>query len=1149
MPPEQRSAHLDVHCGPDSDLRDFVERLLGNDSPDGETLLSRPLFRPAGLESGGDDPPQSIGGYRVLREIGQGGMGVVYEAQHADARRTVALKVIRCGFPSREMRRRFEFEAEVLGRLHHPAIAQIYEAGSGDATTARGQRAHLPYFAMEFIEGRPLLRYVNGHDLPNRQRLELLARVCDAVNYAHQQGVIHRDLKPGNILVTAAGQPKILDFGVARIVRRDCGGQDSRTAFTGVGQLLGTLPYMSPEQLSGDPDQIDTRTDVYSLGVILYELLCGRLPYNVEGQSLPQAARTVCETQLVRLAAIDRRLRGDLDTVVTRALEKDKARRYQTAAELADDIRRYLRGEPVGALRDSVLYVLRKAIARYRWPAAVAGVSLLSLAGFAIYTSVQAERNRVLAERERQARMQAVAAQTSAETSRQLAQREADRAAAVKSFLQRMLTATDPAASQGGQTKLRFVLDDAGRELEQGLLADQPEVEAEVRETLAQTYFHLGLFNSAAPHFEWLRGHCEGRYGESDRRTLRVLERLGRVYSEAGRYSDAKLAFDRCLKLALAAHPDDAELTLAAMNGLGRVLMQLGRPEAAEPLNLEALGGVQHALGEDHDLFARATFNLGSVYHEQGRLAEAEQLYRRALDVTQRLHGEDSYEAIRLRWHLARDILMQTDRAAEAEGLLRETLELATRKLGDEHTATNAVLIELSHVLAHQQRPDEAERLLRDAVAGFRDIRAVEVEDTMAVVGELANLLATQGRDAEAIALLEEGLARATRLHGDGHRVVAMWLAHLAKVNGDSGDYVAALDAARRGLELRRRLFGDEHETVATSLQQMGWYCARLDRPERVEFYRQAFEMRKKLLGDTHPDTIQSTITLAFSLRDMGRGDEGPALLRDRYRRVRDELGPAHESTQWAGSYLATLLSSMGRHDAAIEVSRGLLDAVVEQFGPQSRAAAVWSGKLARFLSGAGRTEEASRMYRQASSVYAANRLEQSASALVDSYRFADVLLDLGQATEARALAARAVAQLPQSVTDRSALVFHSSLATCALARAILATGEPQDAAALLQECLAGLDGAPLNDRQRRMIRARAELVMGACHSAAGRFSEAESLLIRAHRQIAEVEAEITHRARAEIAALYGAWHAAEPSSGHDRRVAEWRAPPATQPH
>lgn len=553
--------------------------------------------------------------------------------------------------------------------------------------------------------------------------------------------------------------------------------------------------------------------------------------------------------------------------------------------------------------------MLREAIARYRWPAAVA-------------------------------------AQTSAETSRQLAQREADRAAAVKSFLQRMLTATDPAASQGGQTKLRFVL-------------------------------------------------------------------------------------------------DDAELTLAAMNGLGRVLMQLGQPEAAEPLNLEALGGVQHALGEDHDPFARATFNLGSVYHEQGRLAEAEQLYRRALDVTQRLHGEDSYEAIRLRWHLARDILMQTDRTAEAEGLLRETLELATRKLGDEHTATNAVLIELSYVLAHQQRPDEAERL-----------------------------------------------------HGDGHRVVAMWLAHLAKVNGDSGDYVAALDAARRGLELRRRLFGDEHETVATSLQQMGWYCARLDRPERVEFYRQAFEMRKKLLGDTHPDTIQSTITLAFSLRDMGRGDEGPALLRDRYRRVRDELGPAHESTQWAGSYLATLLSSMGRHDAAIEVSRGLLDAVVEQFGPQSRAAAVWSGKLARFLSGAGRTEKASRMYRQASSVYAANRLEHSASALVDSYLFADVLLDLGQATEARALAARAVAQLPQSVTDRSALVFHSSLATCALVRAVLASGEPQDAAALLQECLAGLDGAPLNDRQRRMIRARAE-----------------------------------------------------PSSGHDRRVAEWRAPPAPQPH
>ena len=366
LDPTQRGAFLDEQCAGDPDLRTAVEELLRFDaeaesepdflpSPVAHVRATLPLSAEPGL-------PAFIGRYRILRRHGEGGMGTVYEAEQDNPRRTVALKVIRAGAATAELLSRFRHEAEILARLQHPGIAQVYEAGIGDDGR--------PFFAMEFISGMPLDEYSRSRGLDPAARLELLAKVCDAVQHAHDKGVIHRDLKPGNILVDESGQPKVLDFGVAHVTAADLLTTAGRTQ---AGQLLGTLSYMSPEQIAGDPAGLDGRSDVYTLGVILFELLAQRLPYQVDQLPGHEVARVIQEQEPSRLGSIDTHYRGDVEIIVAKALEKVKSRRYASAGDLASDIRRYLRGEAILARPASALYQLRKFARRHR--ALVAGVS------------------------------------------------------------------------------------------------------------------------------------------------------------------------------------------------------------------------------------------------------------------------------------------------------------------------------------------------------------------------------------------------------------------------------------------------------------------------------------------------------------------------------------------------------------------------------------------------------------------------------------------------------------------------------------------------------------------------------------------------------------------------------------------------------
>ncbi len=398
LPESERIAALERACGGDAALRHAVESLLAMDRIHDDLLSDDAVSQ--GIAFGIDAPhhdeaiPERIGRYRILRKLGDGGMGTVYEAEQQDPQRIVAIKTLQRWHASRPMIRRFRQESQLLGRLQHPGIAHIYEASVHDAGDGSPP---LPFFAMELVRGKPLHRHLEERRLSVRERLALFLQVADAIAYAHQRGIVHRDLKPGNILVTEEGQPKVIDFGIATSVDREelrAGTGESgleqpwTTLRTAPGQLVGTVPYMSPEQFGADPTAIDVRTDVYSLGVVLYEMLAGRLPHDVRSLSLPDAARTIRDDSHPRLGSLSRDCRGDLETIVSKALEKEPDRRYPSVVEFAADVRRFLEHQPISARPPSTFDQLAKFTRRNKpLVGGIVGIFLVLVAGIISTTS------------------------------------------------------------------------------------------------------------------------------------------------------------------------------------------------------------------------------------------------------------------------------------------------------------------------------------------------------------------------------------------------------------------------------------------------------------------------------------------------------------------------------------------------------------------------------------------------------------------------------------------------------------------------------------------------------------------------------------------------------------------------------------------
>ncbi len=791
---------------------------------------------------GGPALPQHFGPFTLVELLGEGGMGTVYLAEQARPRRRVALKLIRHGHLSPDLLERFRREAEFLGQLEHPGIARVFEAGEQDSGGAR-----IPYLAMEYVEGEGLRRHCERNALGAHARLALLAKVARAVHHAHVRGVVHRDLKPGNILVDGAGEPRILDFGIAMAL--DDGGEPQR--LTRFGELVGTLHYMSPEQLGGDARRVDQRSDVYALGVILYELLSGEHPHALGNSSLIEAARIVQEQAPRALAKARPALAGDVDTLVMKALQADRDQRYQSAAELAEDIERHLSDRPILARPPSAAYLASKFMRRHRLGVAAAAVALLSL-----LAAVVVSLHFALAEAE--ARREAVA--------------RAEANAAVSRFLVDMLTSADPERAMGERLTLREALDRAA-DSASATLDEQPLVQAQVKGTLAASYRSLGDIARAETLFDEALA-LAGDDADEDSVQLR-LGRIGTLL-DAARNEEGLGEIDALLG-DIAGLPASASAPWHARLERGRALLGLGRNAEAVAALRNIVDASARIAGLDPEIGIQARHNLASALRTSGEFAESERLLRELLAERSARHGPDHPLTLYTRNNLAAAIQLQ-GRDAEAEAEFRAVLEARRRVLGPEHLSTLTTAQNLGNLLLQHKRYAEAEPLARENAEIAERVFGAEHPRTQMAQNSLAYLLEDLGELDAAEAMHRRILALQEARLAAGESIDSELLAtrnNLAMLLSRKGEHAEAIGEFDTLLANALAALPEDHAYVAIFRSNFGLCLNAAGAPQRARpLLERAFEVLSAAMGPTHRRSRDAAARLAESYRALGMAED-----------------------------------------------------------------------------------------------------------------------------------------------------------------------------------------------------------------------------------------------------------------------------------
>ena len=888
--PHQRNAFLSRLCG-DTELRREIEEVLGHSAIRAsaqQTTSAATVSIDANFGSAWT--PDTIGRYRIIRLAGEGGMGVVYEAEQEQPRRIVALKIIKPGWTNPDLLRRFEQESQALGRLHHPGIAQVYEAGGADA--GFGPQ---PFFAMEFIRGESLRDYARSHRLGTRPRLELMIKVCEAVHHAHQRGITHRDLKPGNILVEESGQPKILDFGLARITGADA----QATQHTGIGQLVGTLAYMSPEQVLADPWELDTRTDVYSLGVILYELLAGNRPYQLSNK-LHEAARTIREQEPKPLGSVRRSYRGDLETIVAKSLEKDKHRRYGSAADLAADLRRYLADEPIAARPANTAYQLRKFAVRHKgFVASTAIVFTVLVAGILVSTG------------------EAIRARTAEQSAK-----------AVTSFLQNDLLEQAGASAQArpsvkpdADLKVRTALDRAAARID-GKFPGQPLVEASVRQTMSHAYRDLGLIPESRRQIERVIDTRRRALGETKPETLSSRSERGQLLFAEGKYADAETELSNVLNLQRRvlgeSHPD----TLNTMDYLGYTYRDDGKLAKAEPLLAKALDLQRKVLGDQNPDTLSSMNELAQLYDDLSKYSQAEPLYRKALEIRLRNQGEEHPDTLTVMNNLAA-LYYNATRYVEAEGLFVRVLDIRRRVLGPEHPDTLTSMNNLGSVYHLLGKDREAEQIDLPLMEFNRRVKGPEHPDTLISQNNLGQVYRGEGRFTEAESLFTSVLQVRQRVLGKDHPSTANVQTQLADLYRRQGKYQKAEAAFSAVADVRRRVLGLQNPSTAATLVALGRV-----RLEQRKFAEAEPPLREAEAGFAAAGVDQwirffGRSILGASLSARGRYADAEPLLLGGYQGMIDRLpsipAESRDALQDAGQWIVQLYNVWGKPAVSAE--------------------------------------------------------------------------------------------------------------------------------------------------------------------------------------------------------------------------------------
>lgn len=881
-------------------LRDELEALLRHAARTG-TPLDAPLpaddaWRALAMDAGAADsddagPGQQIGAWRLLRELGRGGMGTVYLAERAVGgfEQLGALKLIRRGIDSEEFLRRFAQERQILATLAHPGIARLLDGGRA----ADGR----PYLVMEYIDGRPLDVYCDQARLGVDQRVALFADIGRAVAHAHRHLVVHRDLKPSNILVTAEGVPKLLDFGIAKVLSGDAdAAQATRTQVR-----VFTPDYASPEQVRGEP--VTTATDVYQLGLLMYESLTGARPQRGAERSIAAMERMVCDrepprpsTQAATMApeacaargtsprALRRRLRGDIDLIIGKALRKAPERRYASAAEIVEDLERWRQGRPVQARPESVTYRTTRFVQRHPFGVGGAALALALLVAYAATVTVQAEA--IARERDR-------------------ARAEAAKAQQVKALVLRLFEGADPQHAGGAQLTARELLDRgwAGIEAE---LPDQPEVRAELLDTVGEAYRQLALYDFAQPLFEAAIRSASG--ARDTGLQARALRSMGRLRSDQADYEQALQLLERALARYRAV-PGAAPAEVATTLGdLGLARFRNGDLAGAERLYREALAMRRRLYGEAHVAVADSLNQLGVVLRHQGDYAAAEPLLDQALALRRRLLPQGHPLLARSLSDLA---LVRTDLGQydSAEALYREALALMTRTHGPRHPRVATVQNNLARLLQLRHEFPEALVLLRQSLSIRRDALGDRHPLVAQNLNDLGLALAENGAYDEAESYYHQALA--AYAPDDPWRAATVF--NLGRVAEHRGDYAAAERYYREALARQRADYGEDHDRVGIDLNRLGVVLHAQGRLEEAESsMRQALAIFRKRLPEGHPRLASVQLPLGVLLLERGRREEARTLLREAWRHRLAAFGERDDRTRAAAEALARAERSEG---------------------------------------------------------------------------------------------------------------------------------------------------------------------------------------------------------------------------------------------
>lgn len=985
-PPAERDSFLDSACPDDAALREEARVLLAIESNAGDFLNSPALLLTgaAGAAMAFADAaeeaalPERIGEFRVLSRLGAGGMGVVYKAEQERPRRLVALKVLRGGLVSSRALRRFEFESGILARLEHPAIARVLLAG----TTAIGGEPR-PYFAMELVEGVTLSEWYRGTRTDVRETVSLLAEVAEGVAHAHQRGVIHRDLKPGNVLIATDGvprpSPKILDFGVARLLD----GDDAIITRTEPGSLLGTLPYISPECLDGS--EADTRSDVYSLGVLSYEVLCGRLPIDYSGLGPAQALQAARTSSPVPLERVRPECRGDLATIVATAMDHDPRRRYAGAAEFAADLRRFIERRPIvarpaGAWRRTALWAARHK--------ALAAGCVLAAAGLAGGMGL-ALRSAGIARQERDA---ARAAQMAADTER-------DTAAAVTEFLRDMLAAADPArADRSGATVLE-TLRVAEREIP-GRFEGRPVVEGAIRLTLGRALTGLGRPAEAEVHLRRALELAEESAGRHSAAGAEALRELGIAARELGRLPDARAALEEAERIGIEVHGERAPEVASMRTALATVVQREADYARAASLHEAALEARRAAFGENHASVAESLDGLGITLRQLGRSAEAEGMYRRALEIRTRVQRPDHPDIATTKHNLSR-ALNGMGRYAEAEAATRDALRIQRAAYPDGHSVIALSLRSLGVTLFDAGRFEEADEALAEAQAmyerlfpdGHGDLASTLIirarlagrmqkperadewiaraevmartlgnhTDRIAVKSALVQQAIRAGDTTRAESLAADRLEDCRRTFGESHQDTAHAYTALAEIAMRRGDWPGARAHIARSVEVFRAALGTEHPRIAEALHNHAYVeMAAGDHAAAAALYAQSYAMRSKLQGEAHPETVNTRYELGLALKGIPDEAAAEAIFIECRERFKAEMNPAGAVRVSDCSILIDgIRERRGEPDGAQALLEDALPHVESIIGPGHARLGPLLNALARRLEAVGRLEEA----------------------------------------------------------------------------------------------------------------------------------------------------------------------------------------------